>query len=59
MSGQIKSRVADLPGYVAVGETLEEAEAMIREAVEFHLEGLELNGEPIPVPTSICHYVEV
>jgi predicted RNase H-like HicB family nuclease len=32
--------VPDLPGCVAVGETLPETEQLIQEAVEFHLEGL-------------------
>ena len=29
----------DLPGVVATGDTLEEAEAAMREAIEFHIEG--------------------
>lgn len=32
--------IPDLPGCVAVGETLEEVESLIGEAIEFHLEGL-------------------
>ncbi len=32
--------IPDLPGCVAVGETLEEVESLIAEAIEFHLEGL-------------------
>lgn len=51
--------VPDLPGCVAVGDTLEEIEQMIREAIEFHLEGMQLRGESIPVPSSWCQYVEV
>lgn len=35
----------DLPGVVATGDTLEEAEAAMREAIEFHIEGLRLAGE--------------
>ncbi len=31
----------------------------MREAIEFHLEGMQLHGEPIPEPTSACEYVEV
>ena len=45
--------VPDLPGCVAVGDTLEEIDEMIREAIEFHLEGMQLNGESIPQPTSL------
>ena len=42
----------DLPGVVATGDTLEECEAEIREAIPFHIEGLRLAGEPVPPPTS-------
>lgn len=50
--------VPDLPGCVAVGETVEEARTLIQEAIAFHLEGLQEDGEPIPEPVSICEYVE-
>ena len=36
--------VPDLPGCVAVGESRAEVEALIREAIEFHLEGLREEG---------------
>jgi predicted RNase H-like HicB family nuclease len=51
--------VPDLPGCVAVGETPEEAETLIREAIEFHLDGMREDGLPIPEPTSELRYVEV
>ncbi len=51
--------VPDLPGCVATGETIEEAEQQIREAIEFHLEGLREDGLPIPSPQSQVEYVEV
>lgn len=51
--------VPDLPGCVAVGETAAEVTDLIREAIEFHLEGLRDAGEPIPEPTSQTAYVEV
>ena len=38
--------VPDLPGCVAVGGTLEEVKAEIREAIEFHLEGMREDGGP-------------
>jgi len=50
--------VPDLPGCVAVGETLQEVEALIREAIQFHLEGLRESGLPVPEPTTVCEYVE-
>jgi predicted RNase H-like HicB family nuclease len=51
--------VPDLPGCVAVAETEDEVKTLIREAIEFHLEGLRDAGEPIPEPTSQMAYVEV
>lgn len=51
--------VPDLPGCIAAAETEEEVKALICEAVEFHLEGLHLDGDPIPEPTSDVYYVEV
>jgi predicted RNase H-like HicB family nuclease len=51
--------VPDLPGCVATGASLEEVEAEIREAIEFHLEGMREDGVPIPPPQSKVDYVEV
>lgn len=51
--------VPDLPGCVVTGATVEETEALIREAIEFHLEGLRADGAPIPPPRSQVDYVEV
>jgi predicted RNase H-like HicB family nuclease len=44
----------DLPGCVALGETVEEAERQMREAVAFHIEGLRHHGEPVPAPTTVA-----
>jgi predicted RNase H-like HicB family nuclease len=57
--GNFSAYVPDLPGCVATGSTVEETEAAIREAIEFHLEGLRADGEPIPEPSSRVDYVEV
>ena len=48
----------DLPNCVAVGETREEAKALIQEAIEFHLEGLKAEGVTIPEPMSTSELVE-
>ena len=40
--------VPDLPGVIAVGDSREEVERSIREAVEFHLDGLRAEGIEIP-----------
>jgi len=57
--GNFSAYVPDLPGCVATGATLEEAESEIRSAIEFHLEGLREDGAPIPPPSSRVEYVEV
>lgn len=57
--GNYSAYVPDLPGCVAVGDTVDEVEEMIREAIAFHLEGMQLNGENIPQPSSLCQYVEI
>ena len=51
--------VPDLPGCVAVGETREEAMQLIREAIEFHIEGLRQDGLPVPAPSSSTALVTV
>jgi predicted RNase H-like HicB family nuclease len=51
--------VPDLPGCVATGVTVEEVEREIREAIEFHLDGLREDGSPIPNPSSAVSYVDV
>jgi predicted RNase H-like HicB family nuclease len=57
--GNYCAYVPDLPGCVATGATPEEAERQIREAIQFHLDGLREDGLPIPEPVSRCEYVEV
>lgn len=51
--------VPDLPGCVAVGESLAEVEALIREAIEFHVEGLRGEGQPLPEPNSTSQLVSI
>ena len=51
--------VPDLPGCVAVGATREEVATLIHEAIEFHIEGLKLDGLPVPAPSSTPEVVEV
>ena len=51
--------VPDLPGCIAAGESREEALALIREAIEFHIEGLKQTGQPIPPPSSSSEVVEI
>lgn len=51
--------VPDLPGCIAAGDTREETLRLIREAIEFHLEGLREEGEDFPLPHSTSEIVEV
>lgn len=51
--------VPDLPGCVATGATAEEAESQIREAIEFHLDGMREDGIAIPLPESRVEYVDI
>ncbi len=51
--------IPDLPGCVAAAPTLTETEKLIREAMEFHLEGMREDGDEIPVPTTFAEMVEI
>ena len=51
--------VPDLPGCVAAGESRDEVVRLLREAMEFHLEGLKANGDPIPLPSSEIEYIDI
>jgi len=51
--------VPDLPGCVAVAETRDEVVRLIEEAIEFHVEGLRQDNQPIPEPSSSIEYVKV
>ncbi|MFQ5913752.1 MAG: type II toxin-antitoxin system HicB family antitoxin [Nitrospinota bacterium] len=53
------AHVPDLPGCIAVGETRDEALRLIREAIEFHIEGLRQEGLPVPPPSSEGEFVEI
>ena len=56
--GNYSAYVPDLPGCVATGATVKDAEREIREAIRFHIDGLKQDGLPVPKPTSIADYVE-
>ncbi len=51
--------VPDLPGCITVGDTLEETETNIRDAIAGHIAVMRDHGEPIPVPTTLAEYIEV
>ena len=49
----------DLPGLGVAGSTLDEVKELIREAVEFHLEGMREHGDAIPPPSATTEYITV
>jgi len=49
----------DLDGCVATGSTKREVEQNMREAIEFHLEGLRQDGYRVPTPSSYSTYIDV
>ena len=57
--GNYSAYVPDLPGCIAVGDTVDECETSIQEAIEFHIRGLREDGIEPPKPTSILKEVEV
>ncbi|MCX6669355.1 MAG: type II toxin-antitoxin system HicB family antitoxin [Methanothrix sp.] len=57
--GNYSAYCPDLPGVVAAGETEEETAELMRDAIEFHLEGLKEDKIPIPEPTISARWVEV
>ncbi len=44
--------VPDLPGLGVAGSSYGETEALIREGIEFHIEGLRADGDPVPEPAA-------
>ena len=51
--------VPDLPGVITTGQTKKETQQLIREAIEFHLEGLREDNQPIPEPSASAEVVTV
>jgi predicted RNase H-like HicB family nuclease len=49
----------DVPGCVAAAQTREEVVKLIQDAIEFHIEGLKEDGEPVPEPASSVEFVDV
>lgn len=49
----------DIPGCVSTGHTRDEVERSMQEAIEFHLDGIREDGQPLPKPSSSAAYVDV
>ncbi len=51
--------VPDLPGCIATGKSKKQVERLIREAIEFHIEGMQAQGEKVPKPSVEAGLVSV
>ena len=51
--GHFGAWASDLPGCIALGDTVEETEQEMREAIAFHLDGLHEDGLPVPTPRTV------
>ncbi len=51
--------VPDLPGVITVGDSRDEVERLIQEAIEFHLDGMREEGLAIPAPSSFAGVIEI
>ncbi len=52
------AHVPDLPGCFAAADTRDEVVRLIKEAIEFHIEGLRAAGEPVLLASSVVEFVE-
>ena len=57
--GNYSAYCPDLPGVVAAGETEEKTVVLMKDAIEFHLEGLKEDRMPIPEPTISTRSLEI
>lgn len=49
----------DLPGCIATGSSIKEAEQEISKAIKFHIDGLREDGLPVPAPNSVVEYLDI
>jgi predicted RNase H-like HicB family nuclease len=49
----------DVPGCGSTGQTKEEVERNIQEAIQFHIEGLRAEGHAVPEPSTYSSYIDV
>ena len=59
-SASYSAYAPDLPGCVATGATREDVESQMRDAITFHIEGLQDSGQAVPEPSQVtATYVNV
>ena len=49
--------VPDLPGCIAVAKTKQEVLDLIKDSIEFHIEGIKEDGDSVPKPH--CDFTQV
>ncbi|MBA7707248.1 hypothetical protein ES703_116117 [subsurface metagenome] len=57
--GNYSAYSPDLPGCVATGQTREELEHNMYEAIELHIQGLQEDNLPIPEPHAVAEYIVI
>ncbi|MDZ4763379.1 MAG: type II toxin-antitoxin system HicB family antitoxin [Chloroflexota bacterium] len=57
--GSFSAYAPDLPGCIAIGETVTETTHAMEEAIRFHIDGLRADGLAVPYPSSVAASVEV
>lgn len=57
--GNYSAYAPDLPGCVATGDTREDAERNMYEAIQMHVQGLLEDGLPVPSPESSAEYLAI
>lgn len=58
-NGNFSAYCPDLPGCVATGSNIKDTIKQIKEAIQFHLEGMKREGLKIPKPSTQVKYIEV
>jgi predicted RNase H-like HicB family nuclease len=58
-NGNYSAYSPDLPGCVSTGATIEETLSRMRDAIQFHIEGLKKEGLDIPEPSTKVEYIEI
>jgi predicted RNase H-like HicB family nuclease len=56
-NGSYSAYSPDFPGCVAAGDSVEEVERLMREAIPLHIESLKAHGDEVPGPEAKIRYV--
>ncbi|CAN5885110.1 type II toxin-antitoxin system HicB family antitoxin [soil metagenome] len=59
VNGSYSAYLPDLPGCIATGDTREEVQRNIHEAIQMHVEGLKEDDLPLPESQSFAEYIAV